>query len=120
MPPDVLVNVTNDGWFWGTNILDLQLACAVCRAIENRLPVLIAANTGISAVIDSDGRILDRGPRRGESILYAEVQSDDRHSYYRRIGDIPAVLCALFCLSAAVFASVAGRRWNKWGSKGRY
>ena len=114
MPPDILVNVTNDGWFWGSNILDLQLACAVCRAIENRLPVLVAANTGISAVIDSKGRILDRGPRRGEAILYAEVQSDGRRSWYQRIGDIPAALCALFCLAAAI-ASVIGRRWNKSG-----
>ena len=112
-PPDVLVNVTNDGWFWGSSILDLQLACAVCRAIENRLPVLVAANTGISAVIDSGGRILDRGPRRGEAMLYAEVRADDRRSWYRWIGDVPAGLCALFCLAAAVFGSVAGRRWNK-------
>lgn len=112
-PPDVLVNVTNDGWFWGASILDLHLACAVCRAIENRLPVLVAANTGISAVIDHNGRILGRGPRRGEAVLYAEVQSDGGRSWYQRIGDIPAMLCALFCLAAATFALVTGRRWNK-------
>jgi apolipoprotein N-acyltransferase len=99
--------------------LDLQLACAVCRAIENRLPVLVAANTGISAVIDNKGRILDRGPRRGEAIVYAEVQSDGRRSWYQQFGDIPAGLCALFCL-AAVFGSVTGRRWNKLGQTGRY
>jgi apolipoprotein N-acyltransferase len=112
--PDVLVNVTNDGWFWGTSILDLHLACAVCRAIENRLPMLVAANTGISAVIDRDGRILGRGPRRGEAILYAEIHADDRQSWYRRIGDVPAVLCALFCLVALIVA-LSGPRWNKSG-----
>ncbi|MCU0978076.1 MAG: apolipoprotein N-acyltransferase [Pirellulaceae bacterium] len=114
MSPDILVNVTNDGWFWGASILDLHLACAVCRAIENRLPMLVAANTGISAVIDSRGRVLDHGPRRGEAILYAEIQSDDRQSWYQRLGDIPAVLCALFCLVAAIVA-MSGRRWNKSG-----
>jgi apolipoprotein N-acyltransferase len=86
----------------------------VCRAIENRLPMLVAANTGISAVIDSRGRVLDHGPRRGEAILYAEIQSDDRQSWYQRLGDIPAVLCALFCLVAAIVA-MSGRRWNKSG-----
>ena len=93
--------------------MDLQLACAVCRAIENRLPVLVAANTGISAAIDSSGRILDRGPRRGEALLYTRIRGDDRVSWYRWIGDVPAGLCALFCLATAVFGAVAGRRRNK-------
>ncbi len=52
MSPDVLVNLTNDGWFWGSSILDLQLDCAVLRAVELRRPFLVAANTGFSAWID--------------------------------------------------------------------
>ena len=62
--PDVLVNLTNDGWFYGSNELDLHMICGVFRAVECRKPFLIAANTGISAWIDSDGRIMQRGPRR--------------------------------------------------------
>ena len=62
--PDVLVNLTNDGWFWGSSELDMHLACGVFRAVECRKPLLIAANTGISAWIDGDGRVLARGPRR--------------------------------------------------------
>lgn len=62
--PDVLVNLTNDGWFWGSSELEMHLACGVFRAVECRKPLLIAANTGISAWIDGDGRILARGPRR--------------------------------------------------------
>lgn len=113
--PDLLVNVTNDGWFWGSNILDLQLACSVFRAIENRLPMLVAANTGISAVVDSDGRVQQQGPRRSESVLYTEVGDDGRISCYRRIGDIPAGLCAWFCFVAAVFGLAAKLRRNKVG-----
>ena len=56
--PDVLVNLTNDGWFWGSSELDFHLVCAVFRAVECRKPFLIAANTGISAWIDADGRIV--------------------------------------------------------------
>jgi len=63
--PDVLVNLTNDGWFWGSSELDLHLACGVFRAVECRKPFLIAANTGFSAWIDSDGRIQQQGPAAG-------------------------------------------------------
>jgi len=62
--PDVLVNLTNDGWFWGSTELDMHLVCGVFRAVECRKPLLVAANTGISAHVDADGRIIARGPRR--------------------------------------------------------
>ena len=49
----MLVNLTNDGWFWGSSELDMHLACGVFRAVECRMPLLIAANTGFSAWIDA-------------------------------------------------------------------
>lgn len=101
-PPDVLVNVTNDGWFWGSSILDFHLACAVFRAVEHRLPMLVAANTGLSVVIDADGGIRARGPRRAEQILVAEVRPQVGGSWYQRGGDLPAGLCLAFCLVVAV------------------
>ena len=64
--PNVLVNLTNDGWFWGSSELDMHLACGVFRAVECRKPLLIAANTGFSAWIDGDGRMKTRAaPQRG-------------------------------------------------------
>jgi apolipoprotein N-acyltransferase len=100
--PDVLVNVTNDGWFWGSGILDLHLACAVFRAVEFRRPFLVAANTGLSAQIDANGRIVARGPRRAEQVLVAEVRVDHRGSWYQWVGDLPAGLCVLFCVVVAI------------------
>ena len=50
--PTALVNVTNDAWYWGSSELDMHLACDVFRAVETRLPLVIAANGGISASID--------------------------------------------------------------------
>ncbi len=96
--PDVLVNITNDGWFRGASILDFQLACAVFRAVENRLPVLVAANTGFSASIDADGRIVQQGPRRQGQVVYAEIHLDGRRSWYQSLGDLPAGVCLLFCV----------------------
>lgn len=107
--PDVLVNLTNDGWFWGSSELDMHLACAVFRAVECRKPLLIAANTGFSAWIDGDGRIVARGPRRAEGTLLAEVRPDNRRSPYLRYGNWPARLCLLACLGLTGVGV-----WDRW------
>ena len=101
-PPDVMINITNDGWFWGSSVLDLHLACNVFRAVELRLPLLIAANTGFSAVIDSQGRIRQQGPRREEEILIQSVQARNRFSLYRKTGDLFGIGAALVCLFLAI------------------
>jgi apolipoprotein N-acyltransferase len=77
--PQVLINLTNDGWFWGSSELDLHLICGVFRAVENRLPLAIAANTGFSAVIDPYGRIVCQGPRRDRKVLLQSIPLDPTH-----------------------------------------
>jgi apolipoprotein N-acyltransferase len=112
--PDVLVNLTNDGWFWGSSELDMHLACGVFRAVECRKPFLIAANTGFSAWIDADGRILAQGHRRAEDTLVAEVGRESRTSWYLVHGDWPAGVClALGGLAAAIGV------WNRWAARRR-
>jgi apolipoprotein N-acyltransferase len=102
--PDVLVNLTNDGWFWGSSELDMHLACGVFRAVELRKPFLIAANTGFSAWIDSHGRIMKQGPRRATGVIVAAVQLDRRRSFYSSYGD----LFAGFCLAATILFTLCG------------
>ena len=96
--PDVLVNLTNDGWFWGSSELDMHLACAVFRAVECRKPMLVAANTGISAWIDASGAIRSRGPRRATDIIVADVRHHQGSSPYLDFGDWFAGMCLLFCV----------------------
>ena len=100
--PDALLNVTNDGWFKGSAILDLHFRCSIFRAIENRKPMVIAANTGFSAWIDGNGKVLKQGPRRAPTTLVAEVRPDGRISPYRRIGDLLAWCCAAACWVSAI------------------
>ena len=50
--PDVLVNLTNDAWYWGSSELDMHLASGVFRAVEMRTPLVVAANRGLSAYVD--------------------------------------------------------------------
>ncbi len=95
--PDVLVNLTNDGWFWGSSELDLHLMCGVFRAVECRKPLLIAANPGFSAAIDGDGRIFQQGGRRTEGVILADVRADGRSSFHLRHGDWLAGVCLACC-----------------------
>jgi apolipoprotein N-acyltransferase len=108
--PQVLVNLTNDGWFWGSSELDMHLVCGVFRAVECRKPMVIAANTGFSAWIDGDGRILAQGPRRATGTLVVDVCADLRASPYLAYGDIPAGICLGFCAALAVVGVVS--RWR--------
>ena len=94
---DALITLTNDGWFWGSSILDLHRTCAVFRAVENRRPMLVVANTGISAEIGLTGRIHQQAPVRENALLVVEVH---RHplwmgSWYTRHGDWFAAGCFL-------------------------
>jgi apolipoprotein N-acyltransferase len=95
--PEILVNLTNDGWYWGSSELDMHLACGVFRAVECRKPFLIAANTGFSAWIDADGRLQEQGPRRAKAILLAEPRIDGRRSWYLAHGDWFAGVCLAAC-----------------------
>jgi apolipoprotein N-acyltransferase len=88
--PDVLVNLTNDGWFWGSSELDMHLAAGIFRAVEVRTPLVIAANTGFSAAIDGSGRLLARGPRRAAAPLRVAVRPDGRWSPWLATGTLPA------------------------------
>lgn len=128
----LLVNLTNDGWFHGSSELDQHLITAAFRAVECRTPMVRAVNTGISAIIDGDGTILDpevfidgearrnapaeprtsaRDPQTGawhrqlNAALVHTVPLDPRRSLYVRFGDWFAMLCC----ATAVF--VAASSW---------
>lgn len=107
--PDVMVNLTNDGWFYGSIELDLHLICGVFRAVECRKPWVIAANTGFSAWIDGDGRIRKIGPRRATGVVLAEVSADPRGSLYLDYGDWFAGLCLVAAGLVGVLGLVPSR-----------
>ena len=100
--PDAMINLTNDGWFFGTSCLDLHLACNVMRAVEMRKPHLIASNTGISASIDTCGRLIEAGPKRDEAVIRVEVRPTDRSSFYRQFGEVIPIGFAILCGLAAL------------------
>ncbi len=112
---DILVNITNDGWYHGTWMPEQHLRFAAMRAVEMRLPVVRAANSGISAVIAPSGRIVARMEEGHRGLLLAAVHPEDEPSPFSRWGDAPVaaagVLAVLWAAwrrgrrSAAVVAS---------------
>jgi apolipoprotein N-acyltransferase len=100
--PDALVNVTNDGWFWGSGLLDLHYRCAIFRAVEHRKPMLVAANTGFSTAIDAAGQVVTRGPRREVATLAVHVPLIDARSPYTTVGDLFALACIALTAACAL------------------
>jgi apolipoprotein N-acyltransferase len=98
----VLVNLTNDAWYWGSSELDMHLACGVFRAIETRTPLVIAANGGISAWIDRFGRIRTQSPRQTPDVIIADVDGRYMPSLYVTFGDWFAGVCLACCVGLAV------------------
>ena len=99
---DFLVNQTNDAWFGASRAPYQHLAMAAVRAIENRLPLVRVANTGISAVVGPDGRFQSTIPLGERAVKVADVGLARRPpSFYTRHGDVfahGAVLAAALML----------------------
>jgi len=92
---DFLVNITNDAWFGRTSAPYQHLVMEAMRAVENRVPLLRAANTGFSAVVDWDGRVRARTGLYETTFLVEEVTWPRVTSFYTTYGDVFAWLCAL-------------------------
>lgn len=108
--PDVLLNISNDGWFQGSAELDTHLAVCVFRAVENRVPIARAVNTGISALIDGNGRIRTRLGKLKEGLLTVDVPLDDRRSFYSATGDWFALGCLAMAIGFLPVARIKSRR----------
>jgi len=102
--PDVLVNLTNDAWFWGSSELDMHLSCGIFRAVEMRLPLLIAANGGLSAHVDAYGKVQQVTPRQQTAILLVDLKQrgSTQPTLYARWGDWFAGLCMVCCMVLAI------------------
>ncbi len=90
---DFMITITNDAWFGQTAGPYQHFSMAVFRAIENRKPVIRAANTGVSGFIDSAGRILKTTPLFKREAITMDIQPDRRRSFYSRYGDLFSYLC---------------------------
>jgi apolipoprotein N-acyltransferase len=89
----LLVNITNDGWFGDSAAPYQHLAMSGFRAIENRVWLLRAANTGVSAAFDPAGRLVRHIPLNQPGFFTVSVPPGHPGSVYSRFGDVFAWGC---------------------------
>jgi apolipoprotein N-acyltransferase len=99
--PDFIFNPSNDGWFgaWGP---PQHLAQARLRAVEEGLPVIRATPTGISAVVDSDGRLLRSLPLGTAGVIDARLPPAEAPTLFARFGNLLPFGFALLLVAAAI------------------
>ena len=99
----MLINITNDGWFRDTGAPYQHLAMSGFRSVENRVPLVRAANTGISAAFDPAGRLLGRIPLQEKGVLTVQVPSSTgADSFYGSFGDVFAWSCLGICFITGI------------------
>ena len=104
----VLLNLSNDAWFGNTGAVEQHLAAAMYRALETGRPLLRATQTGITAAIDVDGRVVARLPLDAPGTLLVDVHATSGTTPARLWGDAPVWLA----FSAVVVFAVLGR-WRR-------
>lgn len=93
-----LVNITNDAWFGRSSAPYQHLVMEAMRAVENRVPLVRAANTGFSAVVAPDGSVRAKTNLYESAFLVEEISWPQVTSFYAQYGDLFAYLCALVAM----------------------
>lgn len=103
---DFLLTISNDAWF-GTSAGPLQhLQMVQMRALENGRWFMRATNTGVTAIIDHKGRIVERAPQFERTVLRGEVQARVGNTPFMRLGHYPI----LFIMALLLLLSYFGKR----------
>jgi apolipoprotein N-acyltransferase len=99
--PGLLINVTNDGWFGDTTGPRQHFHQTRVRAVEEGLPIIRAANNGVSAVIDGQGRVVAMLMLNARGVVDSGIPGAIATPVYAKLGDCTFVGLALIFLVAA-------------------
>jgi apolipoprotein N-acyltransferase len=101
---DVLINISNDGWYGDTSAAWQHLNMVRMRAIENHRWVLRATNTGVTVAINPYGRVTAAAPRHQRTSIRVHFAYEHDLTFYARYGDLFAYLCAIVTSLALAFS----------------
>jgi apolipoprotein N-acyltransferase len=107
---DFLVTLTNDAWFGRTSAPYQHLSMATFRAIENRVFVVRAANTGITGFIDPKGEIVKQGGIFTEETMIGTIHLSKQKTFYTVYGDVFAWICSGLSLLLLGYAVLQNRK----------
>jgi apolipoprotein N-acyltransferase len=106
-----LVNITNDAWFGYSPASYQHLSMVVFRAVENRLPIVRAANTGISAIIEPTGRVTQQTDLFTRTWIKGHITpAEGQPTFYTRWGDLFVYSCGLVMAVALTYGTMRRRR----------
>ena len=108
--PDLIINLSNEGWFGATSEHEMHLAISTFRCIENRVPMARAVNTGVSAMIDGNGAIVAAVGKNKQEVLSVATPLDDRTSLYSQWGDWLGQITLAGTIGFLVLGLIAPRR----------
>jgi apolipoprotein N-acyltransferase len=112
-----LVNLTNDAWFGKTVAPYQHLAMARMRCVELRRPMVRAANSGISAVIDPRGGIVASEGLYRRGIVVAEIHPREKESLYAKTGEIFGLSCIIISCLTIFFPLRGSHGFRRTGGK---
>ena len=102
---EFLVNITNDAWFGKSAASYQHISMAALRAVENRTPIVRAANTGITGVVDATGEIRQTTQLFVREVIIGEIAPNKGpRTFYSLYGDIFAYLCLLLMVTVSLLA----------------
>jgi apolipoprotein N-acyltransferase len=116
---NLLVNVTNDGWFLRSAGSEQHLANAIFRCVETRRPMVRAANTGVTCFVNEFGRVTKRLDKNGNQFIDDTliddvlVPTDRALTFYAQHGELFAECCAGISLLAVILGSVLSYRHGR-------
>lgn len=106
----VIINITNDAWFGHTAASAQHMMSLPFRAVENRVPIIRAANTGVSGFVTASGSFTKTTPLFETVAVSDEVTIPPvKETLYRRFGDLFAFLCIAVTLTS-LFLSIRRRK----------
>jgi apolipoprotein N-acyltransferase len=92
---EFMLTITNDAWFGRSSAPYQHFSMMVFRSIENRVPFVRSANTGISGFVDASGRILEVSDIFVEATMSREIRFTGTRTLYTRLGDTFAITCVI-------------------------
>ena len=109
-----LINMTNDAWFGRKSAPYQHFSQSVFRAVENKVFLVRAANTGISGVIDPIGRVRLKSSifTTASMVEDIKVKKDNAITFYARYGDVFAIGCIAFVAFIALWRVLYASRYN--------
>lgn len=100
---ELLINITNDGWFGKISGPQQHNDMAILRTVENGVPLARSANTGISMILDKYGRVLKETELFKEDYISCRISIEHERTIYQKLGYIFPIICLLFVTLVQIF-----------------